>query len=135
MVEKISVDELHARMKAQNVTARKHVAFICPICATVQSITSLENAGSTAEQAEKLIGYSCEGRLSNAGPWPARDDKSQKAKDRRAIRGCDWSLGGLFSLHKLEVLTDNGPQACFELATPEQAQALEASLTPEVAEP
>lgn len=117
--ERIDVAEFHRRLKAQGVSNSNHFALVCPICGTAQSMASLVAAGATPDQAERQIGFSCEGRLTGAGPW------SEKPK-RRKVRGCDWSLGGLFRVHKLEVLTEDGEaNPRFEVATPEQAQALE----------
>jgi hypothetical protein len=120
-VEVISIDEVHARMKAQGVSAREHVAFRCPICGTVQSMASLLKAGAPADKLETYIGFSCEGRFSDAGPWPGR--KASAA--RRKVRGCDWTLGGLFKIHKLEVEKDGKRQMVFEIATKDEAQELE----------
>lgn len=127
-MERISVDEFHQRIKAQGVSNQNHAAFVCPICKTVQSMASLTRAGAEPEKAEMLIAFSCEGRLTNAGPWPSDKDKSAKAKSRRKVRGCDWTLGGLFRLHELEVITPDGKaHPRFVLATPDQAQQLEAA--------
>jgi hypothetical protein len=117
-------------MQAQGVSSSKHIAFKCVVCGTVQSVASLMRAAPpgciapegcvTEEGARKLLGFSCEGRLSNAGPWDPKD------KQRRAIRGCNWTLGGLFAVHKLEVVTPDGEtHKSFTLASPEEAQALE----------
>lgn len=125
-IEVISVDEIHARMKAQAVSAREHVAFKCPICGTVQSMSSLLKAGAPADRVENIIGFSCEGRFSGAGGWPNKPTKA-----RRATRGCDWTLGGFFSLHKLEVETEKGRQPSFEIAAPDEAKALEAEMRAE----
>lgn len=94
MVEQITVAQAHERMKAQGVSGREHVAFVCPICSTVQSMTSLLRTGAPAEKVENYLGFSCEGRFSDAGPWPHSKDKTAKAKARREVRGCDWTLGG-----------------------------------------
>jgi hypothetical protein len=118
-IEVIAVAEAHARMKAQSVSSREHIAFKCPICGTIQSIASLVKAGVPADRAEKYVGFSCEGRFSGAGPWT-------KAPRRQLVRGCDWTLGGLLHLHKLEVEHEDNRQMTFEIATPEEAQALEA---------
>lgn len=139
-LEIILVTELHRRMKAQGVSSEKHIAFVCPVCSTVQSIASLmcaapEVAGASGgivpastlseEVARKLIGFSCEGRLTNVGPFVPKRRSSKLPKDP-CRRGCDWTLGGLFTIHKLEVVTPDGRHhPSFELATPEQAQALE----------
>lgn len=131
MMEKITVAELHGRLKAQGVSNRNHVAFVCVMCGTVQSMASLVRAGATQDRAERMIGFSCEGRLTNAGPWAPETERSEKAKARRLVRGCDWTLGGLFTLHKLAVVTEDGEEhPRFQLASPEQAQALEREMTP-----
>src|SRR5262245_22038411 len=123
--EKITWDEAKQRIGAQGVTSHRHYAFKCPICETVQSMTSLVKAGAEKETVDKYIGFSCEGRFSNVGPWPAEKDRTQKANARRKIRGCNWTLGGLLQLHKLEVKDESGDHPHFEIATPEEAQALE----------
>jgi hypothetical protein len=115
----ITVEELHAELKAQGVSAREHFAFRCVACGTVQSAKSLirAGAGTTFEEVEKYLGFSCFGRWTNAGP---------RKKNTPPGRGCDWTLGGLFTIHKLEILTPEG-KACalFEPATPTEAQQLE----------
>lgn len=131
-VEIITLDEAHARMKAQGVSHQRHYAFRCPICSTVQSMASLVAAGATPDQAEKAIAFSCEGRFSGAGPAASTKDKSAKAKARRAVRGCDWSLGGLFQLHKLTIeYPDKITQPSFEIVGAEDAQALEQAMLAE----
>lgn len=118
--ERIDVAEFHRRLKVQGVPNQNHAALVCPICGTVQSMASLTAAGASPDEAERMIGFSCEGRLTGAGPW-----SSKATAKRKAIRGCDWSLGGLFRVHELEVITDDGEaHPRFVVATPEQAQAL-----------
>lgn len=125
-MEVIKVSDLHQRFKAQGVSGREHIATKCPVCSTVQSIASLVAAGSTQESAETMIGYSCEGRLNGVGPWPSSEDKTKKSDARRLIRGCDWTLGGLFRIHNLEVETEDGKRhSYFDIATPDEAQKLE----------
>jgi hypothetical protein len=81
-------------------------------------------AGATRERAESYIGFSCEGRLTGAGPATA-DHTPGRGQDR----GCDWTLGGIFRLHRLEIIGENGERHVrFDIATPEQAAALAASL-------
>lgn len=112
----MTLAQFHEACGAQGVS-REHLAFKCPICSTVQSATDLiaAGAGTTFDEVEKYLGYSCVGRFTKAGPWQ---------KDEPPGRGCDWTLGGLFQLHRLEVVTPEG-KACpvFELATSEEAQA------------
>lgn len=123
-IERIDVAEFHRRLKGQGVSSHLHSALTCCVCGTVQSMASLVAAGAQPEQAERMIGFSCEGRLTDAGPWP-----NKPSDKRRAVRGCDWSLGGLFRIHTLEVLTDDGvAHPRFAVATPEEAQALEAQM-------
>jgi hypothetical protein len=117
---KLSVEELHQEMKAQKVPSREHIAFKCVVCRTVQSLRSFERAGVLGEEAEKYLGFSCIGRFTNAGPWGRR-------KKRREVPGCDWTLGGLFTIHRVVVVTPDGKEhPSFELASPEEAQALAA---------
>jgi hypothetical protein len=125
--ERITLQEFHARCKSQNVSAPKNVALICPVCGTIQSMVTLVKAGCAEDDVAKYIGFSCEGRFANAGSWPNASENSEKADRRRAIRGCDWTLGGLFQIHQLIIEDDGKEYARFALATPEQAQALEAA--------
>lgn len=115
----LTVEQLHAELRAQGVSAREHYAFRCVCCGTIQSGASLIRAGAGAnfEAVEKWVGFSCVGRFTGAGP---------KRKGEGPGRGCDWTLGGLFTIHKLEILTPDGQRcALFEPATPEEAQDLE----------
>jgi hypothetical protein len=112
----ITVDELHAQLRAQDVP-RLHVAFKCPMCGTVQSMADLilAGAGKDEEEVEKYIGFSCVGRWTHGGGPP---------KKKGTQVGCNWTLGGLFQCHEVEVVTPDGkrhPQ--FETATQEEAQA------------
>lgn len=50
----------------------------------------MEASGLEREEASQYIGFSCIGRFNN----------------KRT--GCDWTLGGLFRIHELEVITDDG---------------------------
>lgn len=117
-VEKITVDEFRARLDAQGVSGRRHKAFKCPMCGTVQSMQTLIDAGAGPDEAsaEKYIGFSCVGRFTDAG-------SPRKEPDGKP---CNWTLGGLFRLHKLEVQTPDGEyHPHFEVATPDEAVALE----------
>lgn len=98
---------------------RDHIAVMCPICGTIQSIASLAAAGASPAAAERAIGFSCEGRFTNAGP------AKQGRPARPGTRGCDWTLGGLFRLHRLEVITEDGKHhPHFEPASKSDAQEL-----------
>lgn len=125
-MEVIDVPEFHARLKAQGVSDSNHACMVCPVCETPQSMASLIVAGASPEQAKRMIGFSCEGRLTSAGPWPGEKDESKKAVARRKVRGCDWSLGGLLRIHRLEVKTEDGKtHPHFVIASAEIAQELE----------
>lgn len=116
--EEITVAEFKARMLAQGVSSQNHTALICPACGTVQSIMDHLKAGATIDDAEHSIGWSCVGRRTGAGT----PSKAIKGK------GCNWSLGGQLQIHELTVVTEDGKKhPRFAFATPEQAQAHEAS--------
>jgi hypothetical protein len=115
-VATMSIDEFHAALKAQGMPRREHVALKCPVCKTVQSMRDLERAGVAAEDIDKFFGFSCVGRFTGAGP---------KKKGDAPGRGCDWTLGGLFQLHELEIVTPDGHHhPRFAIATAAEAQAL-----------
>lgn len=122
-IKRVPVVELHAAMKAQGVSAREHIACKCVICGTVQSVDDFMRAtGKPADEVEKYFGFSCIGRFTSAGPHK---------RGAKPGKGCDWSLGGLFRLHTVVVVTEDGKDhPFFELATPEEARAHEASKPP-----
>lgn len=113
----ITHEELKAAVLAQGVPY-DHFAFICPMCGTVQSADDLikASAGKDFDDVEKYLGFSCIGRFTGMGP-------PSKARATAPGKGCNWTLGGLFRMHKLEVITEDGKRhPHFEVATPEQAQ-------------
>lgn len=122
----LSVEEFHHELKAQGTSGREHLAFICPMCGTVQSEKSLIDAGAGEDfdAVERFLAFSCVGRWRGDGsPRNTRDGKP-----------CNWTLGGLFRTHTLEVLTEEGEaHPRFEPATAAQARELEASPIPTIA--
>lgn len=112
----ITLAEFHSALKAQGVP-KEHMAMKCPRCKTIQSATDLiaAGAGNSFEDVEKYVGFSCIGRFTNAG---GHKDGTPPG------RGCDWTLGGFFTIHELEVINADG-KFCptFEPASPEEAQA------------
>jgi|AntAceMinimDraft_5_1070358.scaffolds.fasta_scaffold130719_2 hypothetical protein len=117
-IEQVTIAEFHALLKAQGVSAQEHLAFKCPMCATVQSAADLIRAGAGAsfEDVEKYIAYSCVGRFTGAGSPRNKPDG----------KPCNWTLGGFFTLHKFEVIDDAGEiNPRFKPATPAEAQAHE----------
>ena len=71
--------------------------FKCPKCKTTQTPQDLIDAGVKREDVDKYIGFSCIGRFTES-------------------KGCDWSLGGLFRIHTLEVDIDGHNRPVFEFA-------------------
>lgn len=115
-VREITVEQFHTELKAQGVS-KEDLAFKCVVCGTIQSMRDLVKAGAGKdfEDVEKYIGFSCVGRWTGSGPYK---------KGSSYGKGCDWTLGGLFRIHRLEVVTPDGEHhPRFELATPEEARA------------
>lgn len=83
--------------------------FQCVRCGHVQTGRDFMEAGLSKEDAKARMYFSCIGRV-NGGE-----------------SGCDWSLGGLFQLHTLEVVDEEGVMPVFEFApnapAPEPATA------------
>lgn len=114
-MQTMTLDEYKAAVKAQGVP-HEHIAMKCPMCGVIQSGADLIKAGAGADfdEVEKYLAFSCVGRWTGAG-------SPRKAPDGQP---CNWTLGGLFSLHKLEVVTPDGEKhPRFELATPDEARA------------
>lgn len=121
-METLTLLEFQTRLGQQKVP-RRHLAFTCVMCGTIQSMESLirAGAGATEDEVEKYIGFSCVGRFTDAGPHQPGTPPG---------RGCKWTLGGLLQLHKLEVVDPEGKRhPHFQPATPEEAQALMRSWT------
>ena len=77
---------------------RKDWAFQCPACGNVQSIASVLDHNPDLEgDLGAWIYFACEGRHTPG-------------------HGCDWSLGGLLRIHKVEVLSDGEATPAFEFA-------------------
>jgi hypothetical protein len=111
----MTLEAFHAAVRAQGQPP-EHVAVRCPRCGTVQSAADLiaAGAGPDFEAVEKYLGFSCVGRFTGAGSPRKKPDGEP----------CNWTLGGLFALHRLEVVMSDGRRfPNFELATPEEAQA------------
>lgn len=87
----MTLDEFHNAMKNQGKKRIEDVTFRCPHCRTLQSGQDLIDAGAgkTMDEIEKYLAFSCVGRFTKE-------------------KGCDWTLGGLFKIHELEVITPDG---------------------------
>jgi len=110
----LTVAQFRQQLKGQQVS-RLDMAFICPMCGTVQSARLLiqAGAGKDFEGVGKYVGFSCVGRFTGKGP---------SSSEKGLNHGCNWTLGGLFQVHEFEVITDDGEQnPIFEPATREQA--------------
>lgn len=93
------------------------VVYKCPMCETLQTARDLVNAGAgeSLDKVERYLGFSCIGRFTGKG---------SPSKEKGNGAGCNWTLGGLFSMHKMEVVTPDGKaHPLFELATREEADA------------
>ncbi len=118
--------------RAQGVSSREYIALICPACHTVQCAQDLIRAGAGEKPPEttsfetivKYLGFSCVGRFTGAGP---------AKMDAPPGKGCDWTLGGLFHIHELEIILPDGKrQMSFTLADPATAQAHEREIRTDV---
>lgn len=114
MMKTMTIDEFQTALREQ-APSLVQVCFVCPMCGTVQNMIDLirAGAGKTEDDVLEYIGFSCVGRFTHHKP-PPREKGSQL--------GCNWTLGGLFQCHQLEVVTDDGVRhPYFDLATKEQA--------------
>jgi len=94
--------------------------FVCPACGTVQSVGQLKDAviasGGTKDDVHGYIAFSCIGRFTRQG------DKGIASKHRgeKWDKGCNWTLGGLLTIHNLEVIMPDGKKRpTFEIAEPD----------------
>jgi hypothetical protein len=70
--------------------------LVCPNCGTIQKGIDLLQEGMEADKALNYLGFSCIGRFNS---------KNKK--------GCDWSLGGLFQIHEVEIEMDGDTRPVF----------------------
>lgn len=74
----------------------RHYFFICPRCGVPQSGQDFLDLGMDSKLVRGYLAFSCIGRFTDE-------------------MGCDWSLGGLLPIHKLEVsLPDGETRPTFE---------------------
>ncbi len=112
----MTLEEFQTALRAQGVKSHNDAAFVCPMCGIVQSARDLiqAGAGKTFDEVERYLAFSCVGRWTAASAPRREQDGSP----------CNWTLGGLLTLHKLEVeMPDGERHPRFDLATSEQAQA------------
>lgn len=87
----MTLEEFQKEIKAQGTKRIEDVKFRCPSCGTDQCAQDLidAGAGSDIDEVEPYLAFSCVGRWSSE-------------------MGCNWTLGGLFQIHSLEVITPDG---------------------------
>lgn len=115
----ITIDEFQAACIEQ-ANSNLRLVFKCPMCGCLQMGQDFIDAGAatSSEQAMGYVGFSCLGRFTGAS------EPRKKPDGKR----CNWTLGGLFQLHKLEVVTPDGQShPHFELATKADADAYRAA--------
>lgn len=92
----LTLKEWFEKAEAKFGTDKKQWKFKCAHCGEVQTLQEFMDAG--VEEPETKFYYSCIGR------WVAK-------------RGCNWTLGGLFQIHKLEVISEDDKRVpVFEFA-------------------
>lgn len=85
---------------------KKSWQFKCVSCGHIQSIGSVLDNNPSLKDVLDWIYQNCEGRYTKG-------------------HGCDWSLGGLFTMHLIEVVDDDGSRfATFEFADKSVMDAL-----------
>ena len=85
---------------------RNQWQFVCPMCGHEQSIETAK-AACEVDDAE-WVPFSCAGRYGDP-------------------EGCDWTLGGLFKFHRLEVRRDRRMMPVFEFADAAAMEAVRAA--------
>lgn len=97
-LKKLSIDEWTKEGEKLFGKDKKTWQFKCVQCGNVQTYHDFEKLG--IESPEHYVHFSCIGRF---------NEKKT---------GCDWTLGGLFTIHKVEVEDNEGKtHPCFEFNT------------------
>jgi hypothetical protein len=115
-MRRMTIAEFHDAIRAQNAPSREDITFVCPMCGVHQSARDLiaAGAGGDFDSVERFLGFSCVGR------WLCADTPRTKIDGKP----CNWTLGGLFRLHKLEVVDEAGKaHPRFELASAPKVQS------------
>jgi hypothetical protein len=94
----MKLEDFKAEARKRFGPDNKKWKFQCPHCKTAQSAEDLVAAGVSKDDINKYVGFSCIGRFT---------------KDK----GCDWTLGGLFQIHEIEIeIADGTKHVSFDLA-------------------
>jgi hypothetical protein len=108
-IKTITFEELLKQGETLYGKDKKLWRFKCPMCNTVQSFYDFVEAGVEKKQIENYLGFSCIGRYNGNGKSALFGKPTKKT-------GCDWSLGGLFTLHKKVIIKDGKEYPRFEFA-------------------
>lgn len=120
-MERLTLDQFIEACKVQ-APSSDLIVFRCPMCKTLQTARDLiaAGAGKTFDEVERYLAFSCVGRFTGA-PSPRTNPDGKP---------CNWTLGGLFTLHQLEIETPDGKKhPRFALAPKEEADAYRATMT------
>jgi len=88
--------------------------FVCPMCNKVQSVQDFLNLKERMDEdtIRGHIGFSCIGTFNGRGTEILFNDNNEKSK-----HGCNYTLGGLFQIHTIEIKDNDGKtHPRFELA-------------------
>ena len=104
MTQEVTIEEFQDAMRAQDVPMAQ-VKFECPMCGTHQSATDLieSGVGQSFDDVEKYLAFSCVGRWIEGSPSGLAVEEKSPLNN-----GCDWTLGGLFPICDLVVVTPDG---------------------------
>ena len=98
-MRKITMDEFIEEGKCKFGIDASNWKLVCPMCNTAQSINDFIEAGIDMDEAKKAIGFACIGRYTNKGT---------PAEELNKNHGCNWTLGGILRMHKLEIICEDG---------------------------
>lgn len=108
----VTIKEFHALCKEQAGSTLDTVV-ICPACKTLQCGHDFIAAGVERERVARVLGFNCVGRYTGA-------QSARKVPDGQP---CNWTLGGLFQIHTMEVIDEEGVKhPHFELASVQAAK-------------
>ncbi|MGK9367567.1 VVA0879 family protein [Melioribacter sp. Ez-97] len=88
-MKQMKIKEYIDLLRARHGEKIENWKVICPICKCEQTVQDFLDAGIDMKDVFNYFGYSCIGRFSEA-------------------KGCDFSLGGLFPIHNVEIIDDSG---------------------------
>lgn len=107
-VKEYTEDEWIAEGEALFGKSLRDWLFVCPMCKHVQNGLEFEaRTDLSRTEIEKVLGFSCVGRY-----LTTQEPKKPQGKGSFPIKmkggGCDWTLGGLFTMNKIVVINSKG---------------------------